>query len=126
MKTNVRYLFMGHSHVLNLNGRYPLPSRLDHILDSVRDAHEAQGVNASHISSAEPAILIHCFLWSLRKRPASQDKVTSSNADTSMANVLRNPLKNCCSDPAASGGTAEAAHSTLQTDACFSGLAYSG
>ena len=54
-------LLMRHSHILNLNGRNPLPSRLDDILDSVCDAHEAQGVNAGHVPCAEPALPIYCW-----------------------------------------------------------------
>ena len=57
---------MGHSNILNLDGGDPLSARLDDILDSVRDAHEAQGVNAGHISRAEPALPVHCWGWGLQ------------------------------------------------------------
>ena len=59
-------LFMGDCHILNLYGGDPLASRLDNILAAVCNAHIAQGVDASHIASAEPAVLVYCTgLWML-------------------------------------------------------------
>lgn len=52
-------LIMGDCHVFNLNGGYPLATRLDDIFAAVSDAHVAQRIQACHITGAEPVILVY-------------------------------------------------------------------
>ena len=54
------HMVVRHGGILNVDGGDPFPTRLDHILAAVGDAHEAQGVNGGHIPGLEPALCIHC------------------------------------------------------------------
>ena len=83
------YLVMGHSYVLKLNGRYPFSARLDDIFQSVCDAHEAQGIDAGHIPSAEPALLIHSLVRSLNASNTRYNPTRGLSVSASPEDLVR-------------------------------------
>ncbi len=70
-------MFVRHCSILNVNGGNPLATRLDDIFAAVCDAHEAQWINAGHVSCLEPVVWVHCTAVFVLQTQAANVKMST-------------------------------------------------